>query len=85
MHLASISSQEENDKLEKHIKEFGKSELIPIEVDRPTDNHSLSKTIFVVTGYCVGCEVGSQEHDEIFMFYNKYYCMYTVIHSMFIT
>lgn len=23
MHLASISSQEENDKLEKHIKEFG--------------------------------------------------------------
>ena len=23
MHLASISSQEENDKLEKHIKDFG--------------------------------------------------------------
>lgn len=24
MHLASISSQEENDKLEKHIRDFGK-------------------------------------------------------------
>lgn len=24
MHLASISSQEENDNLEKHIKDFGK-------------------------------------------------------------
>ena len=28
MQLASIESQEENDKLEKHIKDFGKSPLV---------------------------------------------------------
>lgn len=28
MHLASISSQEDNDRLEKHIKDFGKSNFI---------------------------------------------------------
>lgn len=27
MHLASISSQEENDRLEKHIRDFGKIDL----------------------------------------------------------
>lgn len=49
MHLASISSQEENDKLEKHIKEFGKSNSIPtprsqLELSAKNHNRKTDKT-----------------------------------------
>lgn len=40
MHLASITSQEENDKLEKYIKDFGKLKLKNVLRDDEIKNQS---------------------------------------------
>jgi len=46
MHLASIISQEENDKLEKYIKDFGKKV------------HKKFKIIYVSVNVIMNCMVG---------------------------
>lgn len=68
MHLASITSQEENDKLEKHIRDFGKLQFLFIVAWKSV---TLFRVELVVNRHDINSIVSKACHYVFSLFYDS--------------